>query len=57
MLGGGGNVAIEAIYMYWCLTRMGLCLSGRRCRARRQCPSSKTLGAAPDIAGGKRGAI
>ena len=25
--GGGGNVAIKVIYMYWCLTRMGLCLS------------------------------
>ena len=25
--GGGGNVAIEVIYMYWCLTRTGLYLS------------------------------
>ena len=25
--GGGGKVAIKVIYMYWCLTRMGLYLS------------------------------
>ena len=29
--GGGGNVAIEVIYMYWCLTRTGLNLSVECC--------------------------